>query len=687
MPNPVNFNMPNQPPIKPGSMMYGGFTPPYRMPGYSPTEMSGFLNAGGSPTFSNAWTAHMLRPQDIKPRVQPQFNGVTPQQMMSARNGFRSSLGMGPVQQKPMTPPVMGNPAGGPMQPAGPNLHQIEKPPITPVPLPGRAAPIGNYTPAAYQPQPQFTPSQQGLNTFKSVMGGGQMPAGPGGRLPSEYMLGSGQGSQPQMGESSFANRRTWTPAETAMMNHMNQQQDAQQQKEWYQYKNPNWRYDSNVDELNRQADVKERTQLPDATDPNWKPNDWKDNMADIPGSMWGEMRNRFNAINRNRQQSQTPQETMLSQVPTSGQFPNYAQRLWEANPEIAGNLHDPTYMSDNRITPTPRAARGADGVLRAGTLTPTEAAQMRAVGSSAGDWNAKADWMRSKGYSGNMTPAQSQEYANERQKVALERNAKAWDVEHLRNTVADQRRERKLNQRMQNFQYQNPGLFANINPNSAQFYAMMNGADLRQFNEGGVTPLQERQLALQERGMNYQAAAATEDPVLQERLLNAAQGGGGMGTPQNATVFDGNPYRSPPSAYGAPSENVPMMDSRSAALRSTNTPQDQKTAILRRWADAGHKPTPAEMDAAGITNDDIVGFYNYNGYGPGNAMDSFWDMTGIGDGSSRPMRQRYRWAGQQLNPNQQPAPVTPQQQMMQPGQIINPYRGYKWRPNNTSAR
>lgn len=678
MPNPINFNMPNQPPIKPGSMMYGGFTPPYQMPGYSPTDMSGFLNAGGSPTFSNAWTAHMLRPQDIKPRVQQQFNGVTPQQMMSARNGFRASLGMGPVQQRPLTPPVMGNPAGGPMQPAGPNLHPVEKPPITPVPMPGRAAPIGNYTPAAYQSQPQFEPSQQGLNTFKSVMGGGQMPAGPGGRLPSEYMMGGGQMSLPPEGparmippadntghnESSVPYReqagsaaggspwttrfsvpetftryptsmkpvganesilpnneyspslpspngtnRQWTPSEIAQMQSMERQHQNMKLRD---QNLPRWQ--GNVSEINRQADVMERRQLPDVNDPNWKPNDWKDNMADIPGSMWGQYRDRFNAINRNRQQPQTPQEAMLSATPTPAKWThNYQSELAQADPNFDVNnpqseINKPAYYPNaegqvvrrQRITPMPRTDT---------PLTDVEANRMNAVGSSIGEWNAKVEFMKRKypGYEGDMTPEMSQAYADERQAKAMDRNARAWDAQRRHNAVVDQRRERKLQQRMQNFQYQNPELFSNMNPNAVQFLGMANGANLNRFTPNGLTPQEQFQQQMMQQQLDIQRAGLTDDPVLKEKLI-----GGGMdygmpyGGNQPVNVLDGsspavNPYRrSTPGQIGPPvSSRSSLLNARGMMGEDGNVNQGVAMSSLSAL---GGNPPPQVLNANGFT-------------------------------------------------------------------------------------
>lgn len=386
---------------------------------------------------------------------------------------------------------------------------------------------------------------------------------------------------QQPMGESSFQNRRTWTPQEAAQMAMMNRQQDAQQQKEWYQWKNPNWRYDPNVDEINRQADVMERRQLPDVNDPNWKPNDWKDNLTDIPGSMWGQYRDRFNAIEKNRQAAPPQQETMLSQVP-SGQFPNYAEQLKQANPTMAENINNPTYMGDNRITPMPRA----------GNLTPQEAAQMRAVGSSIGEWNAKADWMRSKGYEGQMTPAQSQEYTNMRQAAQLERNAKAFDVEQQRNAVADIRRQRKLANREQNFRYNNPELFANVNPNAAQFLGMLSGAPLRQFSpDGQMTPrdnlafnLQYRNQLLDQLQMYTEAGDAEGANAVRQQIQGIDS------SMQNATVFDGT----------TPGQGMP--------------PQNP----YRRF---GRPPQPAP---APQPQTNPYGYGPYQGYGPGVPMMSF---------------------------------------------------------------
>lgn len=503
MPYPASyFNTPNQPAYKPGSQMWGGFGPPQGMPGYSPTQMSGFLNAGGTPTFSNEWTAHMLRPRDIKPRIQPQFNGVTPQQSMMARNGFRASLGMGPVQprQQPMSP--MQQP--GPMQQQGPNMRQL-------------SAPSGGVTPA------QAMGQQQPLPPFAAS--------------DSQY---SGVAQTPEGG-------RQWTPQEAAQMAAMERQQRNMKLRD---QNLPRWQ--GNVDEINRQADVMERNQLPDVNAPGYSPPDWKDHYADIPGSLWGQYRDRFNAIERNRPPAPEPAKWSH----------NYQAELAQADPNFDVNnpqseINKPAYYTNpegqvvrrQRITPMPRTDT---------PLTDVEANRMNAVGSSVGEWQAKVDWMKQKypGYQGEMTPAMAQEYANERQKAALAANERSFAAQKQRDEQASYRREQKLAKRQQQFQYQNPGLFADINPNSAQFYAMMNGADLRNFNSsgGGLDPEQEAALdikqteALQDmydKFIEEGNAAAAE--VIRRQLMDRAA------RMQNTNVIDGKDPRNKPPVPPAP--------------------------------------------------------------------------------------------------------------------------------------
>lgn len=453
-------------------------------------------------------------------------------------------------------------------------FHRINRPGVMPqTGVDNGAAPVDGIGNAATQGmRPQQAPRPQ-FGGYASI--------------PPE----SGMAPQQAMGRSSFANTpaRQLTPQEAATMQRM----DDGQSMNRLQDANPNYRYASAVADINRQADSIQRTLPPDVNDPNFQPITPQQAFLQIPNNPYAIMRDRFNAMKANRSpnvQDQSAMDGMTASQATST-MPNYRQRLTQANPALMENLGNA--MGDARITPMPRAG---------GMLSPQEVAQMQAVGSSAGEWRAKSDWMRAKGYQGEMTPQQSQEYTAEQQQKRLTQNDMIHQQKMARIGQADQIREAKARQSGQLFRRFNPELFQTPDLTAAQLYSSLAGGSLQNFQQTGLTPqqmndsqLQARQQAIQEAQMWAQAG---NDEMAQQALQRA----GTIGTGLNGTVFDGG--QTPQEIAG-----------RTQGLRGEDGQIDQSAFGDTLGAVMGSgTPTAEGLISAGITEQALQDYIDQSG-------------------------------------------------------------------------
>lgn len=558
----------------PNNNSYGN---PFSFGGYSP---SGF---GGSRPFGGQFQTLFYQPQQ-RPKIPVPVAGGVGAGMGQSVN----AAGMPPVNRIPkvaagymsVPPEPVAKPLGSFPQNGGTfsasisplsqqQMRQFQQPGSISIPQSPQMA--SGMQPGENRPNPGMRPPVNRIGDF-------------GGSHPSAYGVAP-PASLPVADSPEVPGIRPLAPDESAQLAAMERQH---QNMKLGDQNLPRWQ--GNAAEINRQAGVMERTQLPE------NPTGITPQQAfmQIPGNPYSAMQDRFTRISANPSPNVIPANAysgMTASAPSpSGSMPNYAQRLAQADPNFDVNnpnseINKPAYYTDwtrppgqqvvkrQSITPLPRAGEGQG-------LTPEEASRMNAAGSSIGEWMAKSDWMKGKGYEGAMTPAMSQEYAASRREI---RAQQAADMEAVRQRDRQQAADvakRRADMAQQTFRIRNPGLFADINPNAAQFYATLAGAPFRQFNpyQGGLSPLDQTRATMAYRGqLAEQQAAAREagDTASFEAIGRQIQGIDAQ--LQGQFLIDG-------TAPGMPTNPVPGSRPVVPPQRSSTTPNGSPLTYSGQW-------------------------------------------------------------------------------------------------------
>lgn len=579
-----------------------GFPHPNRFPGFNQQEFNGMLGTmrqmTNQPTNMHTFAPAPPNAQGYRVSPQQMFEGVTPQQMNTVRNGVRGSLGMPPAPMRPAAPQRPGmppmRPQPGVQQPAGGNMRPIGMPSL--VNRYDQSPPAQAGMPSLvnrYDNQPKLSPQEAMQRT---QMGGGQSMIPPDATGTGSYQpqgattgIAAGMGPLPphlqdyaSQYDQKFGVRQPVAPPVPgqAMVDFGRAKTDA--------YRN-NMRYP--------QAPTgKVESNLPDATDPNFTGITAQEAFRQIPGNIYQGMENRLNKLGTGPIDNSLPDMGPISEFQ-----PKYQTRDWSAKP------------------PTPRP---------------------------------------------KIDPVEAQRIADEKQAARFADQDRRFKNTQRQDAAADYRHNRMIQGKQKRFMMDNPELFTQgIGDLNAQLYNNLNGGRFP-IQQNGLTPQQAAAIQMQTRNQNLQEAQMWQEMGNDDRAQEAISRANQFGFPtQNTNTIDGSQRPLTP---------------REAANRATQTPQENKDAIIKQWADSGYQPTPQELGAAGITTDDIQAFHNDNGYGIGNSMDWAMDLFPfIGNNSSQVRGRRYGWATGMINGGQQPQrPMAPPVQQ-QPPMRNTPY----WQP------
>lgn len=569
-----------------------GFPHPNRFPGFNQQEFNGMLGTmrqmTNQPTNMHTFAPAPPNAQGYRVSPQQMFEGVTPQQMNTVRNGVRGSLGMPPAPMRPAAPQRPGmppmRPQPGVQQPAGGNMRPIGMPSL--VNRYDQSPPAQAGMPSLvnrYDNQPKVSPQEAMQRT---QMGGATTGIAAGmGPLPPHLQDYADQHNA-RFGET----KQYDAPGSFGQSQFDAQQaQIAQGRAKTDAYRN-NMRYP--------QVPVGPvGSNLPDATDPNFTGITAQEAFRQIPGNIYQGMENRMNKLGTD------PIDNSLPDMGPISQFnPQYQTKDWRANP------------------PAPRP---------------------------------------------KIDPVEAQRIADEKQAARFADQDRRFKNTQRQDAQADYRHNRMIQGKQKRFMMDNPELFTQgIGDLNAQLYNNLNGGRFP-IQQNGITPQQAAAIQMQTRNQNLQEAQMWQEMGNDDRAQEAINRANQFGFPtQNTNTIDGSQRQMTP---------------REAVARNNDTPIEDKRQVMAGWAASGYQPTQQEMDAAGISPQDISAYRDYNGYGPLNTLDWLGDFIPFWQNDSSANRnKRYEWSGGMINGGQQqqrPSAPPPQQQPLKPFAPPQPYQ------------
>lgn len=326
-----------------------GFPHPNRFPGFNQQEFNGMLGTmrqmTNQPTNMHTFAPAPPNAQGYRVSPQQMFEGVTPQQMNTVRNGVRGSLGMPPAPMRPAAPQRPGvppmRPQPGVQQPAGGNMRPIGMPSL--VNRYDQSPPAQSGMPNLvnrYDNQPKVSPQEAMQRT---QMGG------------ATTGIAAGMGPLPPHLQD-YADQHNARFGETKQYDapgSFGQSQFAQQQAQIAAGRVKTDAYRNNM----RYPQVPVGpvgSNLPDATDPNFTGITDQEAFRQIPGNIYQGMENRLNKLGTDPIDNSLPDMGPISEFQ-----PKYQTRDWRANPPAPRPKIDP--VEAQRIADEKQAARFAD--------------------------------------------------------------------------------------------------------------------------------------------------------------------------------------------------------------------------------------------------------------------------------------------------------------------------------------
>ena len=442
--------------------------------------MDGMRQLQGFPQNRNTFAPAAPNAQGFRATPQQMFEGVTPQQMNTARNGVRNSVGLPPAPMRPLRPAMPGPGAMpppparsvgpvGPQQPGGSSLRPAGSVTMNYVygqddGKQGRVNLPNRFEDNASVPMERLREQTQ--------YGGGATTGVAAGLGPLPPHL---QDYANQHDNKFGATRQYEAPGSFGQSQFDAQQaQIAQSRARTDAYKS-NMRYP--------QVPVGPvGSNLPDVNDPNFTPITAQEAFRQIPGNIWQGMENRLNKLGNE------PIDNSLPDMGPISEFrPKYAM-------------------------PVPSKPR-----------TPLTPQQQMEIAKRTAD---------------------AQEIANQKQAARFADQDRRFKNTARQDAMADYKHNRMIQGRQKRFMMENPGLFTTPDFTAAQLASSLGQGSLRQFQNQGLSPQEAAAMQLQVRNQGIEEAQFWQSQGDEGRAAQAMDRANQFGYPgQNTnTIMGGYP-------------------------------------------------------------------------------------------------------------------------------------------------